>query len=466
MGKPTLPLKLFCIFFSLTMVIYGQTQLVWNQINDLNFPRNLYSQIMLLDDGRILAVGGISEISDSNKTAEILDSLNGSWHYVQPTQIKRQQGHQLVKLDDGKIIVIGGMVKINETTFESTKSCEIFNPSLNTWTNAASLNIDRQYGFTATKLSDGRILVIGGIQIIDSLRRGISQCEIFDPLLNTWTITDSLKFPRQDHSAVLLNNGKVLVAGGLDGIRNLTKSCEIFDPVTGKWSFVDSTNDTKMYFSMKQLSNGSVIAIGCSSSFEVYDIVNNKWTIKTNLIDYPAMPYLFEKNNKVIVLGRDNLFSLDLSNFTQQFPTLINTQEYDSHYIYLDSNKMLKIGGDTFIGDMIAPSKRCYICENINIVNVDNQSTNKLPNTFELAQNHPNPFNPSTTISFSLPKTEFVTLKIYDVLGKEVVTLTNEELSAGKHTKQWNADGFSSGIYVYKLQAGIYSTVKKMLLLK
>ena len=99
------------------------------------------------------------------------------------------------------------------------------------------------------------------------------------------------------------------------------------------------------------------------------------------------------------------------------------------------------------------------------IVSVEDITT-EIPNTFTLNQNYPNPFNPSTTISFSLPTKEFVTLKIYDALGKEVITLVNEELNAGSYKNDWNAGNLSSGVYFYRLQAGIYNETKKLLLLK
>ncbi len=85
---------------------------------------------------------------------------------------------------------------------------------------------------------------------------------------------------------------------------------------------------------------------------------------------------------------------------------------------------------------------------------------------FALNQNYPNPFNPSTNINFTLPKTEFVTLKIYDILGKEITTLINEELNAGNHTKIWDAKNLSSGVYFYKLQAGKFTETKKMVLVR
>ena len=89
-----------------------------------------------------------------------------------------------------------------------------------------------------------------------------------------------------------------------------------------------------------------------------------------------------------------------------------------------------------------------------------------LPKRFFLSQNYPNPFNPSTTIHYSIPELSFVTLKVYDVLGNEIVTLVNEEKPAEEYNIEFNATSLSSGIYFYKLMAGNYVETKKMLLIK
>jgi len=100
------------------------------------------------------------------------------------------------------------------------------------------------------------------------------------------------------------------------------------------------------------------------------------------------------------------------------------------------------------------------------IVSVESDSENPSPTEFSLAQNYPNPFNPSTTISFSLPTMQNVLLKVYDVLGKEVATLVNEDLQSGTYTREFNASNLASGMYIYSLKAGNYSETKKMLLMK
>ena len=91
---------------------------------------------------------------------------------------------------------------------------------------------------------------------------------------------------------------------------------------------------------------------------------------------------------------------------------------------------------------------------------------NPLPYKFELAQNYPNPFNPSTTIKFSIPSENHVILKIYDMLGREVRTLLNEEKAPGNYSINFVAGNLPSGVYLYKLTAGNYTDAKKLILLK
>ncbi|MDZ7626654.1 MAG: T9SS type A sorting domain-containing protein [Ignavibacteriaceae bacterium] len=101
----------------------------------------------------------------------------------------------------------------------------------------------------------------------------------------------------------------------------------------------------------------------------------------------------------------------------------------------------------------------------IDITGVEDES-NEIPTQFILKQNYPNPFNPSTTIKYSILTSEFVTLKVYDVLGNEVATLVNEEKSAGSYEVSFDVAGLTSGIYFYKLQAGNLIETKKMILIK
>ncbi len=94
------------------------------------------------------------------------------------------------------------------------------------------------------------------------------------------------------------------------------------------------------------------------------------------------------------------------------------------------------------------------------------KKTNSLPAEYELSQNYPNPFNSTTVIKYSVSKSGYVTLKVYNVLGQELATLFSGEQQAGNHMIEFNADKYSSGIYLLRLQAGNFTAVKKMILLK
>ena len=93
-------------------------------------------------------------------------------------------------------------------------------------------------------------------------------------------------------------------------------------------------------------------------------------------------------------------------------------------------------------------------------------SSGEVPNKYSLSQNYPNPFNPTTTIKFEVAKNSFVSIKVFDLLGREVKSLVNNNLNAGTYEYTFNASEFSSGMYFYKMTSNEFVQVKKMLLLK
>jgi hypothetical protein len=95
-----------------------------------------------------------------------------------------------------------------------------------------------------------------------------------------------------------------------------------------------------------------------------------------------------------------------------------------------------------------------------------NEQDRMLPRGYSLDQNYPNPFNPTTAITFSVATYSHTSLKVYDILGREVATLVNEQKPAGTYTQKWNAENFPSGVYFYRLQAGSFTETKKLVLLK
>jgi hypothetical protein len=93
-------------------------------------------------------------------------------------------------------------------------------------------------------------------------------------------------------------------------------------------------------------------------------------------------------------------------------------------------------------------------------------STETVPQEFELTQNYPNPFNPTTTLKYAVPKNVYVTIKIYNTLGAEVATLVNEEKPAGFYELTFDGSRYASGMYFYRMTAGEFTETKKLILMK
>jgi photosystem II stability/assembly factor-like uncharacterized protein len=126
--------------------------------------------------------------------------------------------------------------------------------------------------------------------------------------------------------------------------------------------------------------------------------------------------------------------------------------------IFINDNEGWIVGGSTGYPGVILHTTTGGLVTDVNENNILTQ--------FELHQNYPNPFNPSTTIRWQQPETGLVTLKINDVLGREVTTLVNEELTAGTHETVFDASGISSGVYFYQIKAEGFIETKKMILIK
>ncbi len=123
---------------------------------------------------------------------------------------------------------------------------------------------------------------------------------------------------------------------------------------------------------------------------------------------------------------------------------------------------------DTITGefvDKVVENQESIVLTNPNLTSLS-VASETIPEKFELFQNYPNPFNPSTTIKFSLPKASQVTLKVYNVLGQVVAELLDKDLLAGAHQIEFNAVSHASGVYIYRLEAGEFTAVKKLLLVK
>ena len=131
----------------------------------------------------------------------------------------------------------------------------------------------------------------------------------------------------------------------------------------------------------------------------------------------------------------------------------------------VDDNTASAITVNNFNGDSQSADTTFFLAVSSEpFTDVEDEVT--FPSEFDLEQNFPNPFNPSTSIQYAISSRQFVTLKVYDVLGNEVATLANEEKDRGIYSVNFNASGLASGMYLYRIQAGSFIETKKMLMIK
>ena len=161
--------------------------------------------------------------------------------------------------------------------------------------------------------------------------------------------------------------------------------------------------------------------------------------------------------------GTSNLLvevCFDNTSYTQ-YSTVASTSTPGMTWGYYTDNST----GCTMTGGT-AQSNRPNVCFTVTDVLGVTPVGNSIPKVYSLSQNYPNPFNPVTKINFALPKQGFVTLKIYDVLGREIRSLVNEVKSAGNYSVDFNASEYSSGVYFYRLESEGFSDIKRMVLIK
>lgn len=183
--------------------------------------------------------------------------------------------HTATTLGNGKVLVAGGVEVWSPSG--RTQVCELYDPNSGTWSDTGLMQMGRQ-DHTATLLLDGTVLVAGGL---DPSSQFLTSCELYDPGSGTWSKTGSMGTPRARHTATLLPDGTVLVSGGFPA----TASCEIYDPSTGSWSSTDSMTTARYGHSAALLGNGKVIVVGgfddvgvATNSCELYDPLTETWS--------------------------------------------------------------------------------------------------------------------------------------------------------------------------------------------
>jgi large repetitive protein len=211
------------------------------------------------------------------------------------------EGHTATLLTNGAVLIAGGYTPDNYESGlppEFSVDPELYYPASDTWVPSSELR-EFLLQHTATLLTNGQVLVAGG----DNL----SSAELYDPATGLWTATGSLATARGSHTATLLPNGKVLVAGG-DGTNNSAlASAELYDPATGHWTATGSLGAARAGHTATLLPNGKVLVVGGGDiRAELYDPVTGVWTYTGSLVTARAgHTATLLPNGKVLVAGGD-----------------------------------------------------------------------------------------------------------------------------------------------------------------
>jgi WD40 repeat protein len=272
----------------------------------------------LLSNGKVLIAGG----EDSNQTplasAELYDSTAGKFTTTGSMTAKRQW-HMATLLSNGKVLIVGGCGdggNASSCVLEGSNlaSAELYDPTAGTFTATGGMTTARG-PITATLLSNGKVLIAGG--------SGDTSAELYDPTAGTFTATGSMTAARVAHTATLLSNGKVLIAGGFQPVSLMNNtslaSAELYDPTAGTFTTTGSMTTARERHSATVLSNGKVLIAGGEyyksdgmqtghlTSAELYDPAVGGFTptgsMSTERYDFTATVL---SNGKVLIAGGYN----------------------------------------------------------------------------------------------------------------------------------------------------------------
>ena len=228
----------------------------------------------------------------------------------------------------------------------------------------------------------------------------------------------------------------------------------------GNNGWVSGAIDTLRYIEFNTAPNPGFQFTINNLSFDYFDF---QLGFNTNILNFQAA---YSTDNWItssfISTNSFAYLNTSINNFNESLNVTVTDQQTFSLRIFPYAVQNGIASTPTF-----AIHRNVRICGTVNTVTeVKSDKDKNLPQEFRLEQNYPNPFNPSTSIEYTVPSSEFVTVKVYDILGNEVATLVNEQKQAGTYRVNFDSNNLVSGIYIYKIQAGMYSQVRKMMLLK
>lgn len=410
---------------SLTHTCYAQSP--W--IPKANMPSSRWDLSSCVVDGKIYAIGGAYRYAPRSYV-EVYDPVTDTW--MRKSDMPTARLGLSTSVVNGKIYAIGGgLIESTWSNGESFKTVEEYDPATDTW--ATKSEMLRARGWHSAVVLDGKIYIIGGADSPSGPSGGVQirTVDVYDPSTDSWSQKGNIPRSRICDGSASMVDGKIYAFGGWGGEYRAHE----YDPVTDTWS--DKKNMPQYRTNLStSVVDGMIYAIGGG-----YDSVDGPVALETVDVYDPSMDTW--ETGPSMLNGRSGL----------------GTAVIDG--------KIYAFGGWT--------GRWRNFSETIKTVEVYDPSTAptdierihlRLPRQIKLNQNHPNPFNPATTIQFSLPQTSHVTIEIYSGSGRHIETLIDGTVSAGIHRIQWNGSEHPSGIYICRLKTDQSIQTRKLILQK
>ena len=302
----------------------------------------------LLKNGKVLVAGGDNcffgyyyyTFSCTLSAAELYDPASGTFAST-GNMSKRRSFATATLLTDGRVLIAGGVT--------AGAGAELYDPATGTFTSTGSMTVGRA-SHTATLLSNGKVLIAGGGGVSPAL----ASAELYDPATGTFSTTGSMASPRNGHSAALLSNGKVLIAGGSSGTSTLV-SAELYDPASGTFAATGSLANARKNHAATLLANGNVLLVGGGGSSnsplataEIYDVSTGSFAATGSMTVARATPIaVLLPNAMVLITGGTSvtaeLFNLATGSFAQTGSPQIDHQ--DGAAVLMADGQVLLTGG-------------------------------------------------------------------------------------------------------------------------